>query len=73
MTDMVNHPPHYNKGAIQFIEAAKSMCSREEFKGFCKASALKYIWREDHKDANIEDLYKAIWYLKQCIKHLEEL
>ena len=36
MTDMVNHPPHYNKGDIQFIEAAKSMCSREEFKGFCK-------------------------------------
>jgi len=34
-----------------------------EFKGYCKGQAIKYVWREDHKDANIEDLDKAMFYL----------
>ena len=63
MTDNVNHPPHYKKGSIECIDAIESALSFTEFKGYCKGQALKYVWREDHKDANIEDIDKGIWYL----------
>jgi len=58
MTDNVNHPPHYKKGSIECIDAIES--------------AFKYIWRADHKDANIQDLDKAIWYLTRARNKLEE-
>ena len=65
MTDIdnVNHPPHYKKGSIECIDAIEAALSFTEFKGYCKGQAFKYVWREDHKDANIEDIDKGIWYL----------
>ena len=63
MTDNVNHPPHYKKGSIECIDAIEAALSFTEFKGYCKGQAFKYVWREDHKDANIEDIDKGIWYL----------
>lgn len=62
--DMVNHPPHYTKGGIECIEAIKSALTEEEFRGHCKANALKYIWREKDK-GGVESIKKAIWYLNQ--------
>ena len=73
MTDNVNRPPHYRKGSVECIKAIKSALTREEFKGYLKAAAIKYIWREDHKGKNIEDLQKAVWYLNRLIKELEEM
>ena len=73
MTDNVNRPPHYRKGSVECIEAIKSALTREEFKGYLKAAAIKYIWREDQKGKNIEDLQKAVWYLNRLIKELEEM
>ena len=52
MTDNVNHPPHYKKGSIECIDAIESALSFEEFKGYCKAAAIKYIWRE-HRQSNM--------------------
>jgi hypothetical protein len=49
------------------------MLTAEEFKGFCKGNAVKYIWREDHKDANIQDLKKAVVYLNWAIERLENM
>jgi len=72
-TDNVNHPPHYKKGSVECIDAIKSALTKEEFKGYLKAAAIKYIWREDHKGSNIQDLQKAVWYLNKLIKELEEL
>ena len=63
MTDNVNHPPHYKKGSIECIDAIEAALTFTEFKGYCKGQAFKYVWREDHKDNNIEDIDKAIWYL----------
>ena len=71
--DKVNHPPHYTAGSVECIEAIKSALTREEFKGYLKAAAIKYIWRENYKGANIEDLQKAVWYLNRLIKELEEM
>ena len=72
MTDNVNHPAHYRTGSVECIDAIKAALSREEFKGYLKAAAIKYIWREDHKGRNIEDLKKSVWDLNRLIKELEE-
>jgi len=66
MTDNVNHPPHYLQGKIECIEALESALTAEEFRGYCKAAALKYIWREKHKGGD-ESLEKAIWYLQRAV------
>ena len=73
MTDNVNHPAHYRTGSVECIDAIKAALSKEEFKGYLKAAAIKYIWREDHKGANIQDLKKAVFYLNRIIKKLENM
>ena len=73
MTDNVNHPPHYKKGSIECIDAIESALTFEEFKGYCKAAAIKYVWRADHKEANIHDLDKAIWYLTRLRNKMENM
>ena len=60
--DNVNSPPHYKQGAIECIEAIQSALTEEEYRGYCKGNALKYIWREKHKGGD-ESLAKAQWYL----------
>jgi len=65
--DPVNHPPHYKQGDIECIDAIQSALTPEEFRGYCKGNALKYIWRERHKGQD-ESLKKAIWYLERIPK-----
>lgn len=65
MSNTVNHPSHYNSGKIEVIEAI------EDWKlGFHRGNAVKYIARAGRKDPSreIEDLQKAIWYLKREIE-----
>lgn len=71
MTDMVNHPPHYNSGK------AKCECGRRlecidvtRHFNFNLGNAMKYIWRTEHKNG-LEDLKKARWYLDDEIRRLE--
>ena len=64
MTDNVNHPPHYTAGAIECIEAIEAALTPEEFRGYCKGSAMKYVWRERMK-GGAESLQKAVWYLNR--------
>ena len=73
--DRVNHPSHYtwlkDKCGIEVIDITRHM-------DFCLGNAIKYILRAGHKqDASltdnqkeIEDLKKAIWYIKDRIKQL---
>jgi hypothetical protein len=67
MSDSVNKPKHYTQSDIECIEAIQAALTDEEFKGFCKGNALKYIWRERLKGGH-ESIQKAIWYLK-CTQH----
>lgn len=61
--DMVNHPPHYNSGSVECIEAIKAALTPEEFEGYCKGNAMKYIWRHNLKGEPKEQIAKAQWYL----------
>ena len=63
MSDPVNHPSHYNAGSIECIDAIEAALTPEEFRGFLKGNALKYIWRSGRKGDEFEDLKKSMWYL----------
>ena len=61
--DLVNHPPHYtaHPSSVECIEITEHM-------NFCLGNAIKYIWRAGLKNDDIEDLEKAIFYLKREIE-----
>ena len=65
MSDNVNSPTHYRQGEIECIDAIQSALTPEEFRGYCKGNALKYIWRERYKGGD-ESLRKAMWYLDRA-------
>ena len=60
--DMVNSPSHYNSGKIECIDAMEAMLSREEFIGYLRGNAFKYMWRFRSKGNAEQDLAKANWY-----------
>jgi hypothetical protein len=67
--ELVNHPNHYGGKdnpyeAIKVIEAWKL--------GFCLGNTIKYISRAGKKDDTIQELEKALWYLKREIKNLKD-
>lgn len=66
--DAVNHPSHYTDGKIECIDYIQDKLSPQEFQGYCKGNALKYISRAGKKnpDKYNEDLKKAIWYLERA-------
>lgn len=71
--DNVNHPSHYNwLNGLEVIDITRQL-------DFDIGSAVKYLLRAGHKkeqgysdkDKEIEDLKKAIWYINDKIKMLE--
>ena len=60
--DMVNHPSHYKQFSREVIDTMQGMSTPEEFKGYLKLNAVKYLSRYQGKNG-IEDLGKAIWYV----------
>ena len=58
VNDNVDHPQHYTNGEIECKDAIKSALTPEEYRGWIKGNAIKYIWRERYKGGT-EDLQKA--------------
>lgn len=69
--DLVNAPPHYRQGDIECIDAIRAALTPEEFRGYLKGNAIKYVWRERHKGGN-EDIEKSVWYLERIKKEVTE-
>jgi len=63
--DPVNHPPHYNHGEIECIDAIRAALGRDGFIAYCRGNAIKYLWRCEHK-GGMEDLHKAEWYIHRA-------
>lgn len=71
--DNVNSPKHYNShpSGVQCIDIVRHYC-------FSVGNAIKYLWRAGlkteegmtDKEKEIEDLNKAIWYIKDRINQL---
>ena len=74
--DPVNHPEHYRSNGIECIDAIRAALTPEQFEGYCRGNAMKYLWRAGKKvkpgqtveEAREEDLTKARWYLDTVIK-----
>ena len=72
----VNHPVHYNldPSGIECIEIVRH-------RNFNVGNAMKYLWRAglkvhdttEAKSAEIQDLEKAVWYIKDEIARLKAL
>lgn len=70
VTDPVNHPEHYRQGEIECIDAIEAALTPEEFRGYCKGCAIKYLWRERLKGQG-ESLAKALWYIRRLLGKME--
>lgn len=69
--DMVQHPPHYNQGDIECIDAIKSaVIGKTGIEAVCVANVIKYLWRYETKN-RLEDVKKAQFYLKRLVEELE--
>jgi Protein of unknwon function (DUF3310) len=67
--DPVNHPAHYNNHPASCECGRKIECiDVTRHMGFNIGNAIKYLWRCDLKNAPIEDLRKAVWYIQDEIK-----
>ena len=71
VSDMVNSPKHYKQFSREVIDTMQGMSTPEEFKGYLKLNAVKYLSRYQGKNG-IEDLDKAIWYVTKLRYVLEE-
>lgn len=60
--DPVNHPTHYNKGGIEVIDIIEAYGMN-----FRLSNVIKYVLRHKDKGNPIEDLEKALFYLKRDI------
>lgn len=69
MKDSVNHPTHYTDGKIEVIEFIED----KNF-NYHRGNAIKYIARAGKKSPTkeVEDLEKAVWYLKREIARLKD-
>lgn len=66
MNDPVNHPSHYTAyRGVEVIELTEQM-------NFNRGNAVKYIARAGlkSKDTELQDLEKALWYIKREIERL---
>lgn len=71
--EMVNHPKHYGGDTTyECIKVLKAWNTEEEFLGFCKDNAIKYLCRSGKKDEEKQEWQKALWYIQEGIKYLEE-
>ena len=68
-SDMVNHPPHYNKAGIECIDAIAA-ATGDGYEYYLQGNIMKYLWRYRYKNGT-EDLKKAQWYLTKLIEEVE--
>lgn len=75
--DPVDKPGHYanpafHGGEMECIDWIKEELGKDEFEGYLKGCALKYIWRYKEKANPTQDLAKAQWYLHKLETLWEE-
>ena len=63
--DMVNSPSHYQLDGMEAIDIIKAALTPEEYRGYLKGNALKYMLREPFKGNSKQDVAKAQWHLER--------
>ena len=70
--DPVNSPSHYNMLDIEAIDLIEMSMTKDEFQGYLKGNALKYIIRYKHKGHPKQDIAKGLLYLKKLEGKIDE-
>lgn len=71
--ELVNHPLHYGGDTpYECIKVLKAWVSDEEYKGFLRCNAIKYLCRTGKKDETAQELKKAKFYIEKYIEFIEE-
>ena len=63
--DIVNSPSHYQLDGLEAIDIIKASLTADEYLGYLKGNALKYMLREPFKGNSKQDVAKAQWYLER--------
>lgn len=64
----VDHPSHYNQGKQECIDIMEETFGKDAVLQFSICNAFKYLYRCKHKDAMLQDLEKAKWYIEKAIR-----
>ena len=62
------NPSHYNSGDISCMDAIIAAYGIEEAKIWAKITTFKYLWRLGKKDAVLQEIGKAKWYLDELVE-----
>ena len=72
MTDMINHPPHYNQNKIETIDIILDITKNlPGDQGYLAGNIIKYMSRYHFKNG-AEDVKKARWYINKLINILAD-
>ena len=69
IADAIN-PDHYKVGGIETIDYMKAKLSPEEYRGYLRGNALKYLSRLGNKDEAQQEAKKAQWYIGKLVEAL---
>lgn len=73
MKEEINHPERYGGDTpYECIKVLKAWLSKEEYEGFLRGNAIKYICRLGKKDEKVQELKKARWYIDKLIESSSE-
>ena len=69
----VDHPPHYNAGSIECIDALNAMVEswNDPVAAVVAWQSVKYIWRSPFKGNLAQDIRKAQFYLSRLLDQYE--
>jgi hypothetical protein len=71
MDDAIN-PAHYqSESGVEAIDAIHAALGDEQFKGYLRGNAMKYLFRCERKGSPLENAKKAEWYIKRLIAEYE--
>lgn len=67
--EMVNHPRHYGGDTeYECIKVLKAWMGDDEYRGFLRGNAIKYLCRVGKKDESVQELKKVKWYVEKLIE-----
>jgi hypothetical protein len=69
---VISHPERYGGDTTyECIKVLEAWLPREQYKGFLRGNALKYLCRVGKKDEVVQELKKARFYLDKYIEFEE--
>ena len=72
LNDDVNSPAHYTSGGIETIEYIRAKLSPDEYRGYLRGNALKYLMRMGSKGPALQDAQKAMHYTEMLVRSLQK-